>query len=626
MKKILYTSVLLILVLSISAQVPQSFKYQSVIRNSLGDVLANQNVGIQLSILEGSDTGTSVYTETWDVTTNQFGLVSLNVGQGVTSDVFATINWVNNSYYLQVAVDVSGGTSYIVMGASQLLSVPYALYSNESNSDKWLNEESTIYYNGGNVGVGTSSPSGKLVIKADPGAAPDSVLFEVKDKDGIPLMRITSEGVKIYVKDGQKGIAGGFAVGRYATAKGGIDTTFLLVTPDSTRVYTSPGTKGIAGGFAVGRYATAKGGAINKYFYTGIDSTRIYLTENPKGIAGGFAVGRYATAKSNSEKYFYTDIDSTRIWTQDSVAGFGVRSIKNNSVSSYMQLTPQNYFIGHNSGKNITRGLYNNFFGYTAGENNTEGFYNTFIGYESGFSNIGIRPWITTLLHGYKNTFVGYQSGKNNIYGDDNTFIGSGAGLNNTDGRLNTFIGTESGHENTLGYFNVFLGTSSGYKNTEGRYNTFIGHNSGHNNINGEDNVFLGLNTGTNILTGQNNVSIGNGSLGSHLYSTNLGEGSNNVYIGKDAAARNDNGNGNIFIGYQAGYNELGSNKLYIENSDSDTPLISGDFSTNKVTINDVLILTPTTEPTNPVEGELFVKASTHHIYCYLNGTWVRLD
>ncbi len=311
MKRIFYTLVLLFMGFVGFSQTPQSFKYQSVIRNSLGEVVANQNVGIQLSILEGSDTGTSVYTETWNVTTNQFGLVSLNVGQGTTSDVFATINWGGDSYYLQVAVDISGGTNYIIMGASQLLSVPYALYSNESNSDKWLNDESTIYYNGGNVGVGTSSPSGKLVIKADPGAAPDSVLFEVKDKDGVPLMTITSEGVKIYVKDGQKGIAGGFAVGRYATAKGGIDTTFLLVTPDSTRVYTSPGTKGIAGGFAVGRYATAKGGATNKYFYTGIDSTRIYLNENSKGIAGGFAVGRYATAKGGGANYFNINTSTT---------------------------------------------------------------------------------------------------------------------------------------------------------------------------------------------------------------------------------------------------------------------------------------------------------------------------
>ncbi len=308
MKKIIYTLSLLMLSLSIFAQTPQAFKYQAVIRNSSGDVLVNQNVGIQLSILQGSDAGTSVYTETWNVTTNQFGLVSLNVGNSTTVTLgnFSTINWGSDSYYLQVAVDETGGETYTTLGASQLLSVPYALYANQSanGSSQWLNDGSTIYYNNGNVGVGTTTPSGKLVIKADPGAAADSILFEVKDKNGIPIMRITSEGVKIYVKDGTKGAAGGFAVGRYPTAKGGIDTTFLLVTSDSTRIYTSPGTKGAAGGFAVGRYATAKGGSTNKYFYTGIDSTRIYLKENTKGAAGGFAVGRYATAKGGGTDYF----------------------------------------------------------------------------------------------------------------------------------------------------------------------------------------------------------------------------------------------------------------------------------------------------------------------------------
>ena len=240
MKKFFYTLNLLLLVSFIFAQTPQAFKYQAIIRNDAGELIVDQNVGIQLSILEGSEAGAPVYTETWNVQTNSFGLVTLNVGKGTTTDDFSAVSWGTNIYYLQVAVDVSGGTNYTVMGASQLLSVPYALYSNESSNgtSQWLNNESTIYYNDGNVGVGTTTPSGKLVIKAAPDAASDSILFEVKDKDGIPLMTITSEGVKIYVKDGAKGVAGGFAVGRYAAAKEGIDTTFLLVTPDCSSFYT----------------------------------------------------------------------------------------------------------------------------------------------------------------------------------------------------------------------------------------------------------------------------------------------------------------------------------------------------------------------------------------------------
>ena len=85
-------------------------------------------------------------------------------------------------------------------------------------------------------------------------------------------------------------------------------------------------------------------------------------------------------------------------------------------------------------------------------------------------------------------------------------------------------------------------------------------------------------------------------------------------------------GTDNIFIGYQAGYNETGSNKLYISNSNTSNPLIYGDFSTGKVTINDVLKLTPrSSAPASPSEGEIYV-GTDYHIYCYLHGAWIQLD
>ncbi|MFH2094997.1 MAG: hypothetical protein ABIJ16_04790, partial [Bacteroidota bacterium] len=97
--------------------------------------------------------------------------------------------------------------------------------------------------------------------------------------------------------------------------------------------------------------------------------------------------------------------------------------------------------------------------------------------------------------------------------------------------------------------------------------------------------------------------------------------------IGLESGYLNFDGDSNVFIGNQAGYNETGSSLLYIDNSDTDEPLIYGDFATDKVTINDVLILAPrTTAPANPVEGELYVNSVNHHIFCYLNSVWVQLD
>ncbi|MFN8286890.1 MAG: collagen-like protein [Chitinophagales bacterium] len=121
--------------LTVAAQAPQSFNYQAVARNAAGNVLQNQNVGLRFTIRDGSGTGTIVYQETQNKTTNQFGLFSAEVGNGtaVTGN-FSGINWGSGAKYLQVEFDAAGGSSYTDMGAAQLLSVPYALYANQANT------------------------------------------------------------------------------------------------------------------------------------------------------------------------------------------------------------------------------------------------------------------------------------------------------------------------------------------------------------------------------------------------------------------------------------------------------------------------------------------------------------
>ncbi len=121
--------------LTVAAQAPQSFNYQAVARNASGSVLQNQNVGLRFTIRDGSATGTIVYQETQNKTTNQFGLFSAEVGNGtaVTGN-FTGINWGSGAKYLQVEFDAAGGSNYTDMGAAQLLSVPYALYANQANT------------------------------------------------------------------------------------------------------------------------------------------------------------------------------------------------------------------------------------------------------------------------------------------------------------------------------------------------------------------------------------------------------------------------------------------------------------------------------------------------------------
>ena len=117
------------------AQVPQGVSYQAVAFNTSGAPVANGTVGVKISVLDNSATGAVVYTETHTKTTNAQGLFNLNIGQGTpTSGTFSGINWGTNSKFLKVEVDPTGGTSYTNVGVNQLMSVPYALFAESTNS------------------------------------------------------------------------------------------------------------------------------------------------------------------------------------------------------------------------------------------------------------------------------------------------------------------------------------------------------------------------------------------------------------------------------------------------------------------------------------------------------------
>jgi hypothetical protein len=136
MKKLML-SLVAIATLSLSSfgQAPEGFKYQAVVRDAGNTILNNQSVGMRMTIQQGSIGGTAVYQETFATTTNAYGLVNLEIGNGtVVTGTFATIDWANGPYFIETAVDVTGGTSYTVMGTSQLMSVPYALYAKTSGN------------------------------------------------------------------------------------------------------------------------------------------------------------------------------------------------------------------------------------------------------------------------------------------------------------------------------------------------------------------------------------------------------------------------------------------------------------------------------------------------------------
>lgn len=133
MKKLFTLLTAVLFTSTIFSQAPDKLSYQAVVRNTGGGLVQNSIVGIKISILHGSTSGTVVYSETQNVSTNANGLLTLEIGDGTpVTGTFATIDWNAGPYFLKTETDPTGGTTYTISGTSQLLSVPYALFAKKS--------------------------------------------------------------------------------------------------------------------------------------------------------------------------------------------------------------------------------------------------------------------------------------------------------------------------------------------------------------------------------------------------------------------------------------------------------------------------------------------------------------
>ena len=159
MKYMVFTLIVVfLLAATANGQVPKKIKYQTVVRNSSGLVIANEKVSIKISILKGGPDGTEVFSESYNPTTNGLGMVNLEIGS-VNPASFEAIDWANGPFFTKVEALGS------VVGTSELLSVPYAFFAERTNIPPvWIKSATSIYYNDGNVGIGTSNPSVALEV------------------------------------------------------------------------------------------------------------------------------------------------------------------------------------------------------------------------------------------------------------------------------------------------------------------------------------------------------------------------------------------------------------------------------------------------------------------------------
>jgi hypothetical protein len=257
MKKLILSLVAIATIaLNSFGQAPEGFKYQAVVRDAGNTILNNQAVGMQMTIQQGSIGGTTVYQETFAPTTNGYGLVNLEIGSGtVVSGDFTTIDWAAGPYFIETAVDITGGTSYAVMGTSQLMSVPYALHANtaenvtndlvdDADADP-ANELQDISLTGSDLTLSSGSTIDLSVIDTDTDTQLDETAVDAfvsnngyitspDDADADPnneIQTISRTGTTVTLNNG----GGTFedSVGVY-TAGTGIDITNNIVSTTSS--------------------------------------------------------------------------------------------------------------------------------------------------------------------------------------------------------------------------------------------------------------------------------------------------------------------------------------------------------------------------------------------------------
>lgn len=208
----------------VAAQSPQMFNYQGVARDNAGNTLTNQSVTLRTSILADSPSGTIVYQETHGLNTNQLGIFNLQIGNGsVVSGNIQTIDWGSTTHFMQVEMDPNGGNDFQNLGTSQLLSVPYALYAEESGSKSLSDADD-------DTKIQVEESTDEDIIRFDIGGA-EALTIE-KNAAGHSLLKIKNSNHNVFLGDltgagtsGQKNTFIGKAAGRDNTT--GSSNTYI---------------------------------------------------------------------------------------------------------------------------------------------------------------------------------------------------------------------------------------------------------------------------------------------------------------------------------------------------------------------------------------------------------------
>lgn len=136
MKKLYTLLAVLLLSVTLYAQVPQKMTYQSIIRDADGYLVTLSNIGVQVSIVKGGPAGVVVFQERHFNQTNINGLLTFHIGEGTTVFGDFDVDWGADDYWIKTEVDLLGGSNWTVEATAQLVTVPYAFHAETANTVK----------------------------------------------------------------------------------------------------------------------------------------------------------------------------------------------------------------------------------------------------------------------------------------------------------------------------------------------------------------------------------------------------------------------------------------------------------------------------------------------------------